>query len=128
MKTVFITLIFISLHFISFSQSKKEVKQYKIKASAVSVMENGKTINENKTIFDSKGNEIEVTDYNKEGVIKSIHKFKYNSDGDEIEDEQYDANNKLVEKKITKYNMSGEKTEENYFDATGKPTKKHLYT
>ena len=96
------------------AQSKKEVKQHKIKASAVSTVENGKTLYESKTIFDAKGNEIEKTDYNKEGNIKSVHKTKYNSEGDEIEDEEYDGNNKFVEKRVTKYNMLGEKTEEQF--------------
>lgn len=128
MKTFFISILFLLSTNTSFSQSKKEVKKHKIKASAVSVVENGKTINESKTIFDANGNETETTDYSKDGSIKAIHKIKYNKEGDEIEDEQYDANNKLIEKKITKYNLSNDKLEENYFDASGKLTKKHLYT
>ena len=139
--------LFIILTFQTFAQSKKEVKAHKIKASMTTIIENGKTINDAKTLFDAKGNEIEKTEYNKEGAIKSVHKFKYNSDGDELEDEQYDATNKLVEKKqndnlveqmneqevkhvekkITKYKLLGEKTEEAYFDGLGKSTKKHTY-
>jgi hypothetical protein len=128
MKRYILLAFFIGFCFYGFSQSKKEVKKHKIKASAVSVIENGKTINESKIIFDSNGNEVEVTDYNKEGVIKAIHKTKYNSEGDEIEDLQYDANNKLIEKKIIKYNSFGEKSEEQFYDATDKPTKKNVYT
>ncbi len=128
MRQQFLCFLFILSTTLCFSQSKKEVKEYKIKAAAVSTIENGKTINESKTIFDAKGNEIETTDYNKEGNVKAVHKTKYNSDGDEIEDEQYDANNKLVEKKITKYNSLGTKLEETFFDTEGKATKKHLYT
>ena len=103
--------LFIILTFQTFAQSKKEVKAHKIKASLTTIIENGKTINDEKTLFDAKGNEIEKTNYNKEGTIKSIHKFKYNSDGDELEDEQFDANNKLIEKKSTKYNLLGERIE-----------------
>ena len=124
---VFITsLVFFNTF--SFSQSKKEVKAHKIKGSMTTIIENGKTINEGKTLFDSKGKEIEKTDYTKEGVLKSIHKIKYNSDGDEIEDEEFDPANKLVEKKYTKYNLLGEKTEESFFDGAGNDTKKHTYT
>ena len=84
-------LLFISVF--SFSQNKKEVKAHKIKGSMTTTIENGKPINDGKTLFDNKGNEIEKTEYTKEGVLKSIHKIKYNSDGDEIEDEQYDGTN-----------------------------------
>ena len=79
-------LIAILLQQLSFSQSKKEVKMHKIKSSFTTITEKGKTINEGKTIFDSKGNEIEKIDYDKEGNVKSIHKIKYNSEGDETED------------------------------------------
>ncbi len=123
---IFITLVLSSG--LSVAQSKKEVIKNKIKGSMVVTIENGKTINEAKSIFDAKGLEIEKTDYTKDGSIKAIHKYKYNNEGDETEDEEYDANNKLVEKKITKYNAASDKGEEIYYDALGKLTKKHIYT
>lgn len=98
MKRHFLIILFVLFQLSVYSQSKKEVKKHKIKASAVSVIENGKTIQESKTIFDANGNEVETTDYNKDGTIKVIHKYKYNSEGDEIQDDEYDSNNKLVEK------------------------------
>ena len=101
MQRHFLIILIVLFQLSVYAQSKKEVKKHKIKASAVSVIENGKTINESKTIFDANGNEIETTDYSKDGTIKAIHKTKYNSEGDEVEDEQYDANNKLVEKKLS---------------------------
>ncbi len=127
MKTQINILLFLGLSLVSFSQSKKQVKEHKIKTTIVVTIENGKTINENKTVFDAKGHELEVTDYTKEGNLKAVHKYAYNSEGDEIEDAQYDANNKLTEKKTTKYNSKNDKVEENYFDASGKLTKKHLF-
>lgn len=127
MKTLIFIIITSLISVVGLSQSKKQVKANKIKASMVTSIENGKTINESKTIFDSKGNAIEKTDYNKEGTLKATHKLKYNSEGDETEDEEYDANNKLIEKTITKYNANADKIEELITDASGKTIKKHVY-
>jgi hypothetical protein len=48
MKRHILIILIVLFQFSVYSQSKKEVKKYKIKASAVSVIENGKTINESK--------------------------------------------------------------------------------
>ena len=72
----------------TFSQGRKEARKNKLKTSVTSITENGKTFFESKIVFDANGNQIEKTDYNKEGQLKSINKIKYNDNGDEIEDSQ----------------------------------------
>ena len=54
---------FIILTLQTSAQSKKEVKAHNIKSSTTTIIENGKTINDAKTLFDAKGNEIEKTNY-----------------------------------------------------------------
>jgi hypothetical protein len=95
-NTLLFTLIILSSSL--FSQSKKEIKKYKIKASLITSTENGKTLNESKIIYDSNGNPVEKTNYAKDGSVKTINKIKYNDNGDDIEDNEYDASNKLIEK------------------------------
>ena len=65
---ILVVSAFVSFAFNGGAQSKKEVKKHNIKTSAITNTENGKISNESKTTFDSKGNEIEVTEYNKELV------------------------------------------------------------
>lgn len=125
MKHQLILFVFCIYSFVYLAQSKKEVKKYKIKASSVTEIINGKPVYITKTLFDIEtGQELQRTEYNNDQSIKIIHKYKYNLDGDEIEELECDALNKVTEKKVSKYNSFGQKTEELFYDGAGNNTKK----
>jgi predicted membrane protein len=69
-----------------FAQNKKEVKKNKIKTVTVTETAAGKTLNDEKTVFDKNGEVIEETSYTKEGAIKNTHKYKRNKAGDVVEE------------------------------------------
>ncbi|MBA3665571.1 MAG: hypothetical protein H0W61_15395 [Bacteroidetes bacterium] len=99
-------ILFSVLFFISnlaFAQSKKEVKKNNIRSSMVVDLENGKTLNNKKTVFDKNGETLEETDYDKDGAQKTFRKYKYNKDGDVTEEEVTDSKTNVVEKHTYKY-------------------------
>lgn len=102
-------MLILSFTVLGFAQGKKMVKKLKIKSVVETETEKGKTITDNKSVFNAAGLVVERINYNKEGVIKSIHRYKYNKDNDEIEEAIYDAANLLKEKKVQLYNALGEK-------------------
>jgi hypothetical protein len=119
---------FLLISLLTYSQKKKEIKKYRIRSITTTDIENGKTLNDSKTIFDANGEVVEEINYdNKDGSLKSHHKYKVNSEGDITEDAEYDKAG-LKEKKIYKYNSLGEKTEELIYDKNEKLQKRHVYT
>src|SRR5687767_405428 len=115
MKRIFIAFLLL-ISMLSYSQKKKEIKKYRIRSITTTDIENGKTLNDSKTIYDSSGEVVEEINYDgKDGSLKTHHKYKVNSEGDVTEDAEYDKNG-LKEKKIYKYNSLGEKTEELVYD------------
>lgn len=123
-RTLFLFLItFAAL--IIYAQSSKEVKKLKIKAIIETSTIGDKTLNEKKTVFDKNGDETEETDYNKEGLIKKVTKYKRNADGKVIEEAEYNAKNELKEKRTATFNKMGEKIEELFYDANSKLVKKY---
>ena len=96
MKNVLI-LVLVILSLAGFSQKKKEIKKNRIKSIVVTDTENGKTINDSKTIYNTNGEVIEEVNYDKTGQVKSILKYKYNSEGDVLEEAEYDPKNQLKE-------------------------------
>ena len=119
---------FCLIAFISTAQKKKELKKYGIKTLIVTETQGQKTINDSKTVYNSSGLAIEETNYGKDGLLKTITKFKYNASGDVTEELEYDDKAALKEKRTFKYNALGEKTEELVCDGSGKQIKKTVYT
>jgi hypothetical protein len=111
-----------------FAQSKKDIKKNGIRSVTVTDNENGKSLNNKVSYFDKTGETVEETDYDKDGSLKTIHKYKFNKDGDILEEEEHDGKTKAVEKHIYKYNKLGERIEEQILDSNGKMTKTHYYT
>jgi hypothetical protein len=111
-----------------YAQSKKDVKKNGIKSVTIVDNENGKMLNNKVTYYDKSGETVEETDYDKDGSIKVIHKYKFNKDGDVIEEEEHDAKTKSVERHVYKYNGLGERIEEQILDSNGKKIKTHFYT
>jgi hypothetical protein len=120
--------VFILMSASAFSQKKKELKKYGVKAIIVTEAHGAKTVNDSKTIYDANGEVIEEVNYDKDGNIKSTIKYKNNKDGDVIEESEYDEKNNLKEKKQYKYNGLGEKIEELLLDKDNKVVKKSVYS
>lgn len=109
------------------AQSKKEIKKHGIVSVTITETTGGKTLTDEITTYDAKGEEIEKSEYTKEGVLKKTTKNKLNNLGDVIEEEEYDEKNNLKQKTLIKYNALGDKKEELIYDANKKLIKKHVY-
>ncbi len=109
------------------AQKRKDLKKYHVKTITEFKTEDGKSLIEEKNIFDKNGNLLEKTNYNKEGQLKSVFKYTYNASDDVVTEEEYGADGKLKEKKVYLYNGLGEKTEEQIFGSDLKLQKKHVY-
>lgn len=124
MKKIGASILIIFSFYFLIAQSKKEIRKLKIKSITVSETSNAKTNYESKALYDKNGEIVEETDFSKEGIIKSTHKYKRNKDGNVIEETEYDGRNQLIEKKEIKYNALGEKTEELSYNEANKLLKK----
>lgn len=95
MKNILLVFILIvSAYFIG-AQSGKEAKKLRIKSVTESNTIGDKTLFEKKTVFDKNGDHTEETDYNKEGIVKKVTKFKRNADGKVTEELEYNSKNEL---------------------------------
>jgi hypothetical protein len=117
-------LITVSLN----AQSKKAIKKNNVRSVNIIDLENGRNLNSHRVLYNKDGEMTEETDYDKEGNLKWIKKYKYNGEGDVTEEEENDIKNNKLEKHIYKYNSLGEKTEEQVWDGSGKIVKTHYYT
>jgi len=138
MKT-FITLLLCSAIVSLSAQSKKQIKELKIKncTENTTLYEGGKesaTYKSGFRAFDKDGNTIEDTEYNQDGSVKRKETAKY-SGKDKIEeiidergDKEPDSPGRNYRKTTYKYNADGDKTEEVEYDASGAVIKKTTYT
>lgn len=126
-KILIICAVIIAFGFIPL-QSKKEIKKYNIKSVTVTVSSNGKTINEEKTIFYKNGEVAEEINYTKDGSLKSSITYKRNKEGDITEEKEFDSKNQLVERKEIKYNNLDEKFVEYIYNSENKLEKKSIYS
>lgn len=127
MQRTIILACFLGLFGAVDAQSKKEIKKHGIASVTITETSGGKTITDEKTSYDAKGEEIEKEEYTKEGVLKKTTRNKLNNLGDVIEEEEYDEKNNLKQKTLIKYNALGDKKEELIYDANKKLIKKHVY-
>lgn len=138
MRSFITFLLCTSTVFLS-AQSKKQIKENKIKncTETTTLYEAGKETTSFKSgyrTFDKEGNTTEDTEYNPDGSVKRKETTKYSGkdkieevvdkrgdkDGDNTPSEKY--------KKTTyKYDSDGDKTEEVEYDAAGAVTKKTTY-
>ncbi len=123
-------ILFLSVFFVQLAsgQSKKEVRQNKLRSTTIVDVENGKTHPNKTSFFDRDGKITEESDYDKNGQLKNKIKYKYNSTGEVIEEDEFDATANTHEKHIIKYNALGEKTQESVYSESGKLLKIHYYT
>lgn len=135
-------LLFICISFAPvfiFAQSKKEVKNLKIKSCTETTTEyaNGKelTFKNSYEEFDKNGNTTVLIEYNTDGSVKRKNTAKYDNNKNKIEETEFEkkTNKSLTETKNTKvaykYNANNDKTEEiNYDPATGAIVKKIVFS
>ena len=128
-KTIFF-IFFLMLTVALFAQSKKQVKEFKIKSTTIWKADNTNTspIKKEYEEFDKSGRTTTLIDYKSDGTTIKLKKTtKYNADGDEIEECEYDANG-LIKKTITAYKANGDKSSETEYDGKGNIVKKSIYT
>lgn len=130
MKKMVLIFCFYSFFFAinGHAQGKKEIRKNGIKSVTITDNENGKILNNKISYFDKNGETVEESEYDKDGALKTIHKYKLNKDGDVIEEEEHDAKTNGVEKHVYKYNSIGERIEEQILDSNGKKIKTHYYS
>jgi len=117
--------------FSAFGQSKKEIKNNKIKSIAVwqADVENGKTVTYKDSYeeFDKQGRSILKIEYNKEGKIKRKKTAKFDSFNNKIEVTEFDLKDSINIKKTFKYNALKDKTEETEYNSAGEVIKKTTF-
>jgi hypothetical protein len=124
-----------------YAQSKKKLKELKVKTSTetVTLYKDGKQTSSYKSeynVYDKDGNTTQKTEYNADGTVKRKETRKYSGDNkiEEVTEHPNDADNnsgddaqKKYKKTTWKYNSSGDKTEEAEYDAAGALVEKKTY-
>lgn len=119
------------LPIVGFAQSKKEIKNNKIKSKTIEKTEqkDGQTYTYKDSYeeFDKNGNTILRIEYSKSGEIKKKSNYKFDSFGNLIEETKYDRKNGTTITTKTKFDTNGEKLEETEIDAGGNVLQKQVY-
>src|ERR1044072_4477926 len=134
----FITLLFCTAAIGISAQSKKQIKDLKIKncTETTTLYEAGKEVSTYKSgysAFDKEGNTTEEIEYNTDGSVKRRETAKYSGKDkiEEVVDERGDKEpggpSKTYKKTTYKYDADGDKTEEVEYDAAGAVIKKTTY-
>jgi hypothetical protein len=128
------TLAFLFFSFALAAQSKKQIKELKIKSMTemTTVYRDGKeaaTYKSEYKTFDKEGNTTLEIQYNENGTIKKKTSTVYTGKGkseEVVEDNTSNSDNadKKYKKTTWKYNSNGDKVEEIEYDAAGNITKK----
>jgi hypothetical protein len=130
MKKILIIALVI-LPILGFSQSKKDIKANKIKATTVEKTElkDGVTVTYKETYeeYDKDGNTIVKIEYNKAGEIKTKENLKYDGFGNVSEKTEFDKKSGKTEKITYKYDANGEKTEEILYSSDGTVNRKQVF-
>ena len=79
------------------------------------------------TIYNEKGNKIEVNGYNPDGSLYSKTTYKYDEKGNKIEQNKYNSNGSLDYKSTYKYDEKGSNIEENRYNSDGSLIVKYTY-
>ena len=114
-----------------FSQSKKEVKDNKIKSTTETIKATDgikeTAYKDSYIAFDKNGNITEQTEYNPDGSVKNKFTMKYDNFKNKTEEIEYEGS-VLKQKRQFSYNANGDKTVELTLDSSGKLLKKETYT
>ncbi len=136
----FIALLFCIAVVSLSAQSKKQIKELKIKSctETTTVYENGKetSYKSGYSSFDKEGNTTEEVEYNQDGSVKRRETAKYSGKNkiEEVVDERGDkdkdvsSGGKDYKKTTYKYDGDGDKIEEVDYDEKGNVLKKTTYS
>lgn len=129
---IFLVSLFFILPLLSFSQSKKDVKEHEIKSVSETVLVNdGSKYKDSYTVFDKSGNMIEEILYNPDGTVKKRHTMKYDklTGKNKMEEVEYEGKDGMTisKKHLWTYNLDNDKTQELTYDASGKLIRKEIY-
>lgn len=131
-------LAFVLASFQLSAQSKKQIKEYKIKSCTETTVlfTDGKesaTFKSAFMSFDKEGNTTEEIQYNQDGSVKRRETAKYAGKNkteevvDSRGDKDVDGTKTNYRKTTYKYNANGDKTEETDYDAAGNVVKRTTY-
>ena len=125
MRKFLLFVVAFCISIFSFSQSKKDVKNYKIKSLTewITVTENGKEIKYKDafTSWDKNGNVTEKTEFNRDGTIKKKETAAFDSNGNKIAETLFDPKTPgekadRNERFTYKYDINDNKIEEVEYD------------
>jgi len=125
--TFFPILIFSTSLSIS-AQSKKDIKNNKVKTVTEIITKDGKTIKDAFHRCDKNGNVLEETNYDNLGKIKERTTYKYNNINEKSEKVSFDAAGKQTAKETYKYNADEEKSEENIYNGNNILVSRSVYS
>jgi hypothetical protein len=139
MIRILLTGIFLLACLVLPAQSKKQVRELKIKGATetTTLYRDGKagaTYKSQAKTFDKEGNTLTDIEYNPDGSVKRMETNKY-SGKEKIEEvtEEHpskgddDGGNNKYKKVAVKYNSKGDKTEETEYNAAGNVVKRTTY-
>lgn len=127
----FVIIMMVLIPIIGISQSKKEIRDNKIKSTSIEKTEqkDGQSITYKEFYeeYDKNGNTILKIEYSKAGDIKNKSTYKYDNFGNVIEKTEYERKSGETTKTLTKYDAMGEKSEETETDNDGNILQKQTY-
>ncbi|HMT29840.1 MAG TPA: hypothetical protein PKD91_11220, partial [Bacteroidia bacterium] len=121
---IVLVAFFVSFSHSGYAQSKKDLKKFKIKSTTevVTDFQNGKETSHTERIekYDSDGNLIEESEFNKDGSFKKKETRKFNKAGEVVEEIKFNAAGAIITKEVTSYNENNDKVNEQTVDGSGK--------
>lgn len=110
------------------AQSKKDIKNNKVKSITEVIVKGDKTYNDTFQSFNKNGNVLEEIKYDNSGKIKERVTYKYNKSNKKSEQITFDASGNQKGKETYKYNADEEKNEESIYDGNNKLISRSVYT
>jgi len=106
---------------LSFAQSKKTIKDLKIKSVYTEVTETKKDkidFKRTKNLFDSDGNTISEIELDRDSSYKNYDTYSYNNHNDVTEHFEYDKKGRLIKKTVSNYDNLNDKLSEITYDSS----------
>ncbi|NBA75177.1 hypothetical protein GOQ04_06440 [Emticicia sp. ODNR4P] len=131
MKHYPIAILLLATSYLSYGQSKKEVKKNKIKTVTELITDyvGGKEVTRNDSYkkFNKQGEVTEEIEYDKTGKLKRKVLSRYNEFDDKVEETIVDVNNHQVEREVYKYDSFKEKSEVLHYNERNELDSRSVY-
>ncbi|MGX7689077.1 hypothetical protein ACWA1C_18075 [Flectobacillus roseus] len=131
MKHYPIAILLLATSYLSYGQSKKEVKKNKIKTVTELITDyvGGKEVTRNDSYkkFNKQGEVTEEIEYDKTGKLKRKVLSRYNEFDDKVEETVVDVNNHQVEREVYKYDSFKEKSEVLHYNERNELDSRSVY-